>query len=122
MSESTGRSVTHFSLKLLCTLILIYNSSDLLHVQISPSSAKFSPASVLSALLTLSWRMRRCQVTPFFMNIPAAPATILFGIDSPVKDQESLASNHPAYTLLLFMLVPSLMLIFTHSLNPSLSF
>ena len=49
--------------------------------------------------------------TLFYGHPPPATGTNLFGIDSPVKDQESLASNHPAYTLLLFMLVPSLMLI-----------
>ena len=72
-----------------------------LHVQTSPSSPDFSPASVSSALLTPTdlspGRSFDVKLHSPYEHPYLSPPSLLFENGSPVKDQESLASNLPAY-------------------------
>ena len=72
-----------------------------MHVQTSPSSPDFSPASVSSALLTPTdlspGRSFDVKLHSPYEHPYLSPPSILFENGSPVKDQESLAPNHPAY-------------------------
>ena len=74
-----------------------------MHVQTSPSSPDFSPASVSSALLTPTdlspGRSFDVKLHSPYEHPYLAPPSILFENGSPAKDQESLAPNLqvPAY-------------------------
>ena len=74
-----------------------------MHVQTSPSSPDFSPASVSSALLTPTdlspGRSFDVKLHSPYEHPYLSPPSILFENGSPVKDQESLTSNLqvPAY-------------------------
>ena len=72
-----------------------------MHVQTSPSSPDFSPASVSSALLTPTdlspGRSFDVKLHSPYEHPYLSPPSILFENSSPGKDQEGLAPNLPPY-------------------------